>query len=80
MLSANVIPDINVSEILSQPEEYIDSKEYVSWERFFTRLLMDKTRENAVWNYSKKKLSKAYLSLKVLSVVKRFIKLIAWDG
>ncbi len=79
LLSANVIPDVNVSAVLSHPEAYIDSKEYVSWERFFTKLLMDKTRENSVWGYSKKKLPQAYLSPKVLSAVRKFMKLIVWD-
>ena len=36
LLSSNSIPNANVTFILQQPEKYIDSKEYVSWERFFT--------------------------------------------
>lgn len=79
LLSSNVIPNINVTSILQQPENYIDSKEYVSWERFFNKLLTDRTLDDPVWCYSKKKISKVYLSPKVLSAVKRFMELIVWN-
>lgn len=79
LLSINVIPDINSTSILQQPEEHIDSSEYASWEQFFTRFLTDKTKENPVWCYSKKKLVKAYLSAKVFNAAKRFMKFIIWD-
>jgi len=79
LLSINVIPDSNSTSILQQPEEYIDSREYASWEQYFTRLLIDKTKENPVWCYSKKKLSKVYLSAKVINAAKRFMKFIIWD-
>ena len=79
LLSINVIPDSNSTSILQQPEEYIDSREYASWEQYFSRLLTDKTKENPVWCYSKKKLSKVYLSAKVINAAKRFMKFIIWD-
>lgn len=79
LLSANVVPDVNVASILQQPEEYIDSKEYVSWERFFTALLTRQTQNDPVWAYSKRKLAKAYVSSKVMSAVKKMMKLIDWD-
>ena len=79
LLSANVIPDINSMKILKQPENDIDSKEYASWEQYFTKLLTNKTKGNPVWRYSKKKLPNVYLSAKVVSAIKRFMKLIIWD-
>lgn len=79
LLSSNSIPDISIPSILKQPEAFIDSKEYFSWERFFAMLLIDKTKDNPVWSYSKKKLPKVYLSSKVLSAAKKFMKLILWD-
>lgn len=79
LLSANVIPNINAAQIIQQPERYIDSKEYVSWEQYFTKLLEDKTKGDPVWRYSKRKLSKAYLSARVLGAVKKLMKLIIWD-
>ncbi len=79
LLSSNTIPNANVEAILQQPENYIDSKEYSSWERFFTTVLASKTQNDPVWAYSKKKLPKAYLSSKVMSAVKKITKLIEWD-
>lgn len=79
LLSTNAIPGVNVESILQQPENYIDSSEYVSWERFFTDLLIKKTQDNPVWQYSKGHLVKAYLSSRVVNAVKRIMKLIFWD-
>lgn len=79
LLLSNAIPNANVSLILQEPEKYIDSKDYVSWERFFTALLIDRTRNDLVWVYSKRKLSKVYLSSKVMGAVKKVMKLIKWD-
>ena len=39
----------------------IDSKEYFSWERYFTALLIEKAAGTYL-NYTKKTLNKAYLS------------------
>ena len=79
LLSTNIIPNIRVSQILEQPENYIDSREYVSWERFFTSLLVSQTQDNPLWAYSKKKLPDVYLSLKIMNAVKLQMKLIVWD-
>lgn len=79
LLFANAIPNAKVTSILQQPEDYIDSKEYVSWERFFTAVLINQTQNNPIWAYSKRKLSKIYLSPKVMSAVKKVMKLIMWD-
>ena len=62
LLKANVVPELNVNVILKQPEDYVDSKKYVSWERYFTDLLVDNTRNSPIWAYSKRKLQKMYLS------------------
>lgn len=79
LLSSNTIPNVNVAAILQQPEKYIDSKEYASWEKFFTTVLTSRTQNDPVWAYSKKKLPKAYLSSKVMSAVKKITKLIEWN-
>ena len=80
LLSTDMIPNVRVTHILEQPEEYIDSKEYVSWERFFTSLLVSKTQGNPLWAYSKKKLPDMYLSSKILNAVKVQMKLIVWNS
>lgn len=79
LLSTNVIPDINSTQILEQPEKYIDSQKYASWEQYFTKFLTENTIQNPIWCYSKKKLSKVYLSAKVLKAAKKFMTLIIWD-
>ena len=79
LLSTNMIPNIRVTQILEHPENYIDSREYVSWERFFTALLMSQTQNDPLWKYSKKKLPEVYLSSKITNALKRQMKLIAWD-
>ena len=79
LLSSNTIPNTKVTAILKQPEKYIDSFKYVSWERFFTAVLINQTQTDPVWAYSKKKLPNIYLSSKVISAVKKLMKLIAWD-
>lgn len=79
LLSTNVIPNANITDIMQAPENYIESKEYVSWERFFTEVLVEKTRNDPVWEYSKKKLAKVYLSSKVTGAVKKNMRLIEWD-
>lgn len=78
LLSTNQVPEVNAENILKNPEEYIDSKEYVSWERFFTELLTEQTRGNTVWMYSKKKLAKAYFSSKIVNAVKKIMKVVDW--
>lgn len=79
LLSTNMIPNIRVSQILKHPENYIDSRDYVSWERFFTALLVSQTQDDPIWAYSKKKLPEVYLSSKIIYAVKKQMKLIVWD-
>lgn len=60
ILSSGVLDDREVREILERPHDYIDGSEYLSWERFFTKLLVDKT--DGTWmQYSKARLNPAYL-------------------
>lgn len=79
LLASNTIPDVNVSAILEQPENYIDSAKYISWERYFTDLLIESTKDSPLWRYAKKKLPSVYLSPKVVKAVKNMMQLVAWD-
>lgn len=65
VLKSDVLNDNEVREILLNPEDYADSKDYVSWERFFTKILTDKTSDSFL-EYSKKTLNSAYLQGKTL--------------
>lgn len=60
ILNAGLISDPQVDEILSDPSQWIDSCEYVSWERFFTALLVRITASTYL-QYSKRMLNPAYL-------------------
>ena len=46
---------------MESPGEYIESKEYPSWERYFTRRLEEETA-NTVYEYSKNKINQKYLT------------------
>ena len=60
ILGAGILDSHEVREILAQPEDYIESKDFFSWEQFFTRLLEDKTA-GTPFQYGKKKLNPVYL-------------------
>lgn len=60
ILSANLLKDTYIKEILENPSEYIESEMYFSWERFFTKVLIDKT-QGTYLQYSKNHLNEAYL-------------------
>lgn len=52
--------DRDLKSILERPSDYIDSKEYFSWERFFTHYLIDISSKTYL-QYNKKKLNDNYL-------------------
>ena len=60
ILSSGILKDAETTQILQTPSGYIDSKEYFSWERYFTALLIEKAAGTYV-NYTKKTLNEAYL-------------------
>lgn len=49
---------------MENPQDFIESKDFFSWEQFFTNLLVEKS-QNSYLKYSKKKLNKNYLEEKV---------------
>ena len=60
ILSSGILKDAETTQILQTPSGYIESKEYFSWERYFTALLTEKTAGTYL-NYTKKTLNEAYL-------------------
>lgn len=58
ILKSGLIKDVTVE--LENPENYIESSQYFSWERFFTELLIERTN-NTYLKYNKKKLNVKYL-------------------
>lgn len=44
ILKSDILNDKEVREILMDVSQYVESSEYFSWERYFTTLLIEKTR------------------------------------
>ena len=62
ILASNLLKDNGIITILNNPSDYIESRDYFSWERFFTDLIESKTSDSPVMAYQKKKLNDYYLS------------------
>ena len=63
ILKSDILKDSEISDILADPSNYIESGEYFSWEQFFTKLLTDKTNGTYL-QYSKSSLNSNYLNQK----------------
>lgn len=75
VLQSGLINDENLEAILESPCEYIESKEYFSWERYFTDLLMQKT-EDTYLQYTKRTLNKTYLQKTAVDKIIKVMKMI----
>lgn len=73
ILKSGLIDGNRVREILDEPEKYIDSTEYFSWERYFIRLLTDYT-ESTYLKYKKSKLNVVYLHEKNKDAILKVIE------
>lgn len=61
ILQSEIINDSDIKNILENPENFIESKEFFSWEQFFTKLLIEKTNGTYL-KYSKRKINPNYLA------------------
>jgi hypothetical protein len=68
-LKSGLIDGNKVKKILEEPENYIESAEYFSWERFFTKTLIDFT-EGTYQKYSKAKLNSYYTQDKEIKQIR----------
>ncbi|MCC8047369.1 MAG: translation initiation factor 2 [Clostridiales bacterium] len=73
ILDSNVIADSEIRRILDHAEEYVESSQFFSWERFFTKLLVDKAQDTYL-KYQKTKLNENYLNDKIKDQIIRSIK------
>lgn len=64
ILKSGILDDKEVQRILAAPQNFIESSEYVSWERYFTVLLIQKTNDSYL-RYTKRKLNPVYLQEKL---------------
>lgn len=68
VLRSGIVKDKEISDILREPSEYIESSKYFSWERFFSAVLVEKTKRTYL-AYAKKELNQAYLEERVKKAV-----------
>ena len=61
LLKADLIGKPEILEILKHPADFIESSEFFSWERFFTNLLEQQTKNIPYMRYDKAKLPEFYL-------------------
>ena len=61
LLKADLLEQPDILEILQHPADFIESSEFFSWERFFTNLLEQRTKDIPYMRYDKAKLPEFYL-------------------
>ena len=61
VLSSGILKDTLVDQMLENPSESIECKDYFSWERFFTAILTERTKGTYL-AYTKKRLNFVYLN------------------
>lgn len=73
ILTSGLIADKNLNGILDRPENFIESSQYFSWERYFTELLVSLTKDSWL-KYSKRKLNEVYLHKDISSKIIKQMK------
>lgn len=68
ILSSGIFKDKELADILNEPAAYIESGEYFSWERFFSAILTERTKDTYL-AYSKKNLNQTYLDESVKTAI-----------
>lgn len=61
ILKSGVIGIKDSDAILAEPEKYIESREFLSWERYFTDLLIKATADDSIKKYDKSQLKPYYI-------------------
>ena len=73
VLSSGVIQGID-QDMMDHPEMYAESQKYMSWEQYFTDLLIKTAGRKKSTRYSKEKLSDYYLQDNNVKAIKEIIK------
>lgn len=68
LLQSGLIPSNDIPEILKDPSSYIESRNYLSWERFFTDVLV-KYSADTRYAYKKAKLNEQYLKPQAMDAI-----------
>ena len=61
ILKSGIFKGNNLADLLAHPEDFIDSRTYFSWERFFTDYLEQITSNDELKRYKKQELAAYYL-------------------
>lgn len=61
ILKSGIIRSDKLKELLANPADFIDSESYISWEQYFTELLIRLSQEHDYMHYSKHRLNPFYL-------------------
>ena len=72
LLTSKLFNSSDIDRKCKYTEEYADSKEYMSWEQFYTELIIKETRDMPS-QYNKKKLNAYYLSERNRSIIRQEI-------
>ncbi|MBR2188418.1 MAG: translation initiation factor 2 [Eubacterium sp.] len=64
ILKSGAVEIAGISDILNEPEKYIESASYFSWERFFSDLLERETAADPIRHYQKNDLAPYYLGIR----------------
>lgn len=75
ILKSGVIENHEMAERLEHPEDYIESKEFFSWERYFTAEIIRNTQDSYL-KYSKKQLNPVYLQKRISNKILTIMKII----
>ncbi len=73
ILKADIIEDAGIAEMLENPGNHIESRDYFSWERYFTAQLIQCTKDSYL-KYAKRDLNPAYLQKKVSEKILKIMK------
>lgn len=68
ILSTGILKNSQVENMVNDPSEFVESREYFSWERFFTAVLIDATKDTYL-AYVKRKLNVAYLGQSIETLI-----------
>lgn len=68
ILQSDIVNAPSIKKILENPENFIDSSKYFSWEQFFTAFLIEST-DGTYLKYSKKKLNQNFLEESIKSKI-----------
>lgn len=67
-----------IKDILNHPEDFIESREYFSWERYFAELLVEYTQDSYL-KYNKSRLNEAYLNDREEQAILSVMKGVNWQ-